>query len=810
LIATSPGQHLSVRFDRVGVKLDSGVLTVGVGLRGIGYGSSLRTVGPVAPSARANRVSYAHAAVNEWYANGPLGLEQGFAITHAPSGPAVGPLTLAMALSGNAHASVSARGQSVLLSHGATSLRYGGLMVTDARGRTLTSRLELHGDTVLLRVDARRARYPLRIDPLIQQGGKLTPSDEQGGSEAGTSVAISADGNTALIGGIGDEQGGKPMAGAAWVFTRSGSTWTQQGPKLVGSDEEGEAQFGISVALSADGNTALIGGINDETGGKQVGAAWVFTRSGSTWTQQGGKLTGAGETPGGRFGKSVALSSDGDTALIGGYFDNNSAGAAWVFTRLGSTWSQQGAKLTGAGEAGEAQFGLSVALSAAGDTALVGGPSDEGAAKVAMSGAAWVFTRSGSAWTEQGPKLTGTGEEGAGELGTSVALSADGYTALTGGPGDGESGAAWAFHRSGATWEQQGSKLAPSDATKAAGFGLGVALSDDGDTALIGGPVDKDSAVPTGAAWQFARAGSSWSQQGPKLLGGGEAPESEFGAAVALSADGDTALLGGPIDHGNTGAAWAFVNAPSVPTTGAVADLTPTSATLNGTVAAGASSRAFFQYGTSTAYGVTTPGQAFSAAVTTGPVTDALSGLLSDTTYHFRLVVQNSGGISVGADQAFTTPSLVPPACACVLNVRPLAPVITSASQSHRRWIEGGKPARVSAKKKSKLPVGTTFSFTLSKPASVSLAFTQRVNGRKVAGKCVAQTKGKRSKHTCPRTLTRGTLVLAAREGPNKVSFQGAISRSEKLEPGRYTLLMTATSAGLRSSVKSLTFTIVK
>ncbi len=165
----------------------------------------------------------------------------------------------------------------------------------------------------------------MHVDPLIQQGNKLVPSDETGpGSEAGTSVALSADGNTALIGGIGDEPHGKPMEGAAWVFTRSGSTWTQQGPKLTGGGEQGEGQFGISVALSADGNTALIGGINDETASKQVGAAWIFTRSGSTWTQQGPKLTGGSEEgTNGRFGKSVALSADGNTALVGAYFDEN-------------------------------------------------------------------------------------------------------------------------------------------------------------------------------------------------------------------------------------------------------------------------------------------------------------------------------------------------------------------------------------------------------------------------------------------------------------------------------------------------------
>src|SRR4029079_13470514 len=103
--------------------------------------------------------------------------------------------------------------------------------------------------------------------------------------------------------------------GAAWVFVRSGSTWTQQGPKLTANDEQGAANLGIRVALAGDGSTALIGGWSDDHG---LGAAWVFTRTGSTWTQQGQKLTANDERGAGTFGGGVALSEDGDTALIGG------------------------------------------------------------------------------------------------------------------------------------------------------------------------------------------------------------------------------------------------------------------------------------------------------------------------------------------------------------------------------------------------------------------------------------------------------------------------------------------------------------
>jgi hypothetical protein len=108
--------------------------------------------------------------------------------------------------------------------------------------------------------------------------------------------------------------------------------FTQQGPKLVGSGAVGTASQGQSIALSADGNTAIVGGSGDNSG---VGAAWVWTRSSGIWTQQGSKLVGTGAVGAAYQGAAVALSSDGNTAVVGGYTDNSFAGAAWVWTRSG-------------------------------------------------------------------------------------------------------------------------------------------------------------------------------------------------------------------------------------------------------------------------------------------------------------------------------------------------------------------------------------------------------------------------------------------------------------------------------------------
>ena len=560
LRAGNPAQDLSIGFSRRGVRVVSGAAQLGMTLSGYGYGSALEPVEPVVPRASGSHVSYAHGALTEWYANGPLGLEQGFDLAARP-GPAAGPLTLSLALSGNLAPRL--RDNAVLLEGRGVSLRYGGLITTDADGHVLRSWLQLEKGNVLIRVADRGASYPLRIDPMIQQGQKLTGAGAVGTGRFGYAVALSADGNTALIGARYGNAGGETGigAGGAWVFVRSGGVWTQQGGKLIGTGHAGEGEFahvgegefGVSVALSADGDTALIGAPADD---ERKGAAWVFTRSGSTWTQQGAKLTGTDET-GTRFGSSVALSADGNTALIGGPNDDTFKGATWLFTRSGSTWTQQGPKLTANDETGLGRFGSSVALAADGNTALVGGWNDDG-----RTGAVWVFTRSGSTWTQQGEKLVGTGGVGEREFGVSVALSTDGNTALIGAPeDDSDVGAAWVFTRSGSTWTQQGAKLVGTGEVGDGRFGSSVALSADGNTALVGGPRDD---TLKGAAWAFTRSGSTWNQQGPKLTGAAETGAGEFGASVALSADGNTALIGAPEDDAAIGGTWVLTRSSGV------------------------------------------------------------------------------------------------------------------------------------------------------------------------------------------------------------------------------------------------------
>lgn len=551
LRAANDAQGLGLSFSRSGVTLSAQKLRERVSLRSIGYGGSSSAVTAVAPTAVANRVTYEHGGISEWYANGPSGLEQGFTLRRAPVAAADMPVTLSMSLTGNARLSTATDARSVVLSgpRGAM-LRYGELTATDARGRALPSSMQIIDGKLLLHIDTRGAAYPVRVDPLVQQGPKLEAEGETGAGRFGRSVALSADGNAALV--SAPHNGGK--SGAVWVFQRSGTTWTKQAALEIPKGE-GDGYLGRSVAISEDGNTALIGAGSNHP---EVGAAWVFTRSGSSWEQQGAKLTPTDEAGKGYFGTAVALSGDGNTALIGGPADEGGIGAAWVFTRSDSTWAQQGPKLLGGGEAGGGKFGGSVALSADGTTALIGGAADEG-----KIGAAWVFARSGSTWAQQGSKLLAGEEIEKGFFGTRVALSADGSTALIGGSHDnGWVGGAWVFARSGSTWTQQGPKLTGSGEVGEGQFGSSAALSASGGTALIGGKGDDGN---LGGVWEFARSGSSWVQQGSKLIGGEESGEGEFGYSLAVSSDATTALVGGLGDGGGLGAAWVFAGTPAEP-----------------------------------------------------------------------------------------------------------------------------------------------------------------------------------------------------------------------------------------------------
>ena len=336
--------------------------------------------------------------------------------------------------------------------------------------------------------------------------------------------SVSLNGDTALIGAPWYKDA---LLGTAYIFTRNGIIWTQQ-QQLFAADGAWGGLFGISVSL--DGNDALIGAQGYDN---YIGAVYVFTLSTNTWVQKARLQSLDGERN--FFGCSVSL--DGDTALIGASADGDNgeySGAAYVFTRNGTSWTQQAKLLASDGEAYD-YFGNSVSLS--NNTALIGAFGDDD-----YKGSVYVFTRNGTTWTQQAKLLASNGPT-EDNFGYSISLFGD--TALIGAPSppykdnkDVDSGSAYVFIRSGTNWTQQ-QQLFAADGAWGGLFGISVSL--DGDTALVGADWDDDNGNDSGSVYVFNRVGTNWTQRQKLLTSDGIAGD-DFGISVSL--DGDTALIG--------------------------------------------------------------------------------------------------------------------------------------------------------------------------------------------------------------------------------------------------------------------------
>ncbi|MCX5690347.1 MAG: hypothetical protein NTV94_11290, partial [Planctomycetota bacterium] len=360
-------------------------------------------------------------------------------------------------------------------------------------------------------------------------GSKLVPADGSAADAFGTAVDIDKD--TLLVASPADDEAGTVDRGSVYAFARSGSSWTQQ-TKMIEPGPAGHL-FGLSVALSGD--LAALGAPNDNIKGiTSQGSTWVFSRIGSQWLSGDLRLLATNPVSGDRMGKSVCIS--GDTAIVGvptrqvGL--NASQGSALIFVRSGSGWIQQ-AELTATGGAANDSFGSSVSIS--GDTAIVGAFRDDVGANVDQ-GSAFVFTRTGTTWTQQA-QLNATGGAAGDFLGISVAIS--GNSALVGASQDAVGavvgqGTATVFTRSGTVWTQQAQLTATGGAANDH-FGFCVGLS--GDLAVVGAPDDDQGTnIDQGGAYAFARTGTTWAQQA-LLLPAGSGPSDRCGSNVAIDAD---------------------------------------------------------------------------------------------------------------------------------------------------------------------------------------------------------------------------------------------------------------------------------
>jgi hypothetical protein len=384
-------------------------------------------------------------------------------------------------------------------------------------------------------------------DNLAQQQ-KLTAGDGATNDQFGASVAASGD--TVVVGAPLDDVNGTTNQGSAYVFTQSGTAWALQ-QKLTASDGAAGDQFGASVAI--DGDTVVVGAHSADVDGKaNQGKAYAFGRSGTTWTQQS-LLTSSDGAAGDQFGASVSVS--GDTAVVGSDFADVGGradqGKAYAFGRSGVTWTQQAILTSSDGAAGD-QFGASCAID--GNTAAVGARLADVAGK-ANQGKAYAFGRSGIIWMQQAILTASDGAAGD-RFGEAIAI--DGDTIAVGADGDNiganlEQGSAYVFARSGTAWSQQ-AKLTASDGAFGDSFGSSIAI--DGDTVLAGSDfADVGGRANQGAAYAFGREGTIWTQQ-QKLTASDGAAGDRFGVSVAI--DGNTVVAGAFGDDLSRGSAYVF------------------------------------------------------------------------------------------------------------------------------------------------------------------------------------------------------------------------------------------------------------
>ncbi|WP_051284422.1 beta strand repeat-containing protein [Desulforegula conservatrix] len=575
----------------------------GFSLKAYGRGEACwRIMGKAGLSSEGGYISAVwDSSLTEWWINDKKGLEHGYTLKERPSGDEV-ELELTMELRGNLSPRLNKDGKGLTLVNGLGReiVTYSGLTVKDSKGRNLPSRMTVSNNYVGFVVDDRDAIYPIVIDPLAQQQAYLKASNTDAADSFGYSVSVSGD--TLVVGACGEASSatgvnGDPSdnsasgSGAVYVFTRSGTTWSQQAYLKASNTDAGDS-FGRSVAVSGDtivvgasnedGNATGINGNQGDNSASNSGAAYVFTLIGGIWSQQAylkASNTGAGDS----FGLSVAVS--GDTIVVGANNEDSSAigidgnqsdnsasnsGAAYVFVRSGTSWSQEAylkASNTGAGDG----FGDSIAVS--GDTIVVGANNEDSSAigidgnqsdnSALNSGSAYVFVRSGTTWSQQAylkASNTGAGDG----FGDSVAVSGD--TIVIGAINEGSgaigingnqtnenapnSGAAYVFTRSGINWSQQ-AYLKASNTGAGDSFGRSVAVSGDsivvganteasGSTGIDGNQGD-NSASNSGSAYVFVRSGTIWSQQA-YLKASNTGVDDQFGLSVSVS--GDTVVMG--------------------------------------------------------------------------------------------------------------------------------------------------------------------------------------------------------------------------------------------------------------------------
>lgn len=456
-------------------------------------------------------LEYEH-GVSGWVGNGPLGMSLGWSLADRFGG-AGGPLSLHLRIGGDLRARAMGEGVALTDRAGAERLFVTDLYAWDADRRPLPARMTAEDDHITLGIDDRGARYPIVVDPLVWgQQFKLVGAGAVLGADFGEAVALS--GNTAAV--------GAPGARRAYVFVRSGVSWTEEA-SLQPQDLDFSQNFGSAVALSGD--TAAFVAPTSGTSGP----VYVYDRVGTTWSQSQELVTSAS-----------TLSMDGDRLAIG---QPSGAGFVQIWLRTTGTWALEDTVTASDAAAGDA-FGYAVALD--GDSLAVGARFGDGSQ--ANTGTAYVFTRSGSVWTEEARLFAASGQT-SDTFGAAIDIDAD--TLAVGSPGRGR---VHVFTRSATVWSFE-QTIDPS--ISSTGSSVGV----EGDMLAIGAPGDDQFANNAGSVHLYARNTGVWSLA--TSLGALDAsPLAALGTAMAV--EGNTVLAGAPNATGsNAGDAYLFAYALS-------------------------------------------------------------------------------------------------------------------------------------------------------------------------------------------------------------------------------------------------------
>ena len=577
--ADNPAQSMQFTFTPKGVRVQSsdGSWEWHMTLTRWGCDGAMKTVPKANLIAKGGHLSYQRGPdLTEWYLNTTWGLEQGFTLGRRPSTSEgkTSHVVLQLGLSGTLRPQLYDNdplkpSEQTLLLYGAdgqAAVRYSGLHAYDADGKILPARLTLAGDNLSISVDDSSARYPITIDPWVQQA-KLTASDGEGGDYFGNSIAISGD--TVVVGARGDDS----YNGSAYVFVKPVSGWattSTYNAKLTASDRAANDYLGISIAISGD--TVVVGAHGDDV---YRGSAYVYEKPVGGWSgslTETAKLTASDRAVNDYFGVSVAIS--GNTVVIGAWGDDckvPDCGSAYVFVKPVSGWattSTYDAKLTGTNTTGDDWFGIRVAID--GDTVVVGASRHDFELD-SNRGVAYVFEKPGSGWSGtvfESAKLAATDGTLNDNLGISVAISGD--KAVVGAYGYySYRGSAYIFEKPGSGWSGtiwEAAKLTASDGVGGDYFGNSIAIS--GDTVVVGAYLDDSW---RGSAYVFVKPVAGWSgslTETAKLTATDGTLDDKLGNSIAIS--GNTAVIGADGYDSNKGSAYVFEldntppNAPNV------------------------------------------------------------------------------------------------------------------------------------------------------------------------------------------------------------------------------------------------------